>query len=283
MSIVYLNGEFIEQERATVSIMDRGMLFGDGVYEVIPAYHGHAFLLQQHLARLHNSLNSIYLQIDDHFFKELPQLIEKLIELNGGGDMQIYLQITRGSYGTRKHSLPSITKPTVILFTLHNPFPDYALLSQGIAVITLPDLRWKRCDVKAITLLPNILLNHQAEQQGAVEVILINDGHAIEGSSSNLFIVKNDIIITPPKGHYMLGGITRDFIVSLAREHHLPIEERMITTQELSNADEIWVTNSTREIRPVIKLNDQTISGGAAGPYWEKMYHLFQQYKQHYA
>lgn len=279
MSEFYLNGKFVKPEQALVSVMDRGFLFGDGVYEVIPVYNGKLFRLAPHLKRLQNSLDGIMLD-NPMSDKEWQDMLLTLLAKNPQGEKSLYLQVTRGYSEQRHHSFPETPKPTV--FARCSPLNTWSMekLQQGISAVTMPDTRWRQCHIKAITLLPNVLLNQQAKQLGAAEAILIRDGHAIECSSSNLFIVKNQTIITPPLSSFLLGGITRDLVVELATQHNVPLQQRDITEMELNQADEMWITSSTKEIAPVIKLNDKPVGDGQIGPLWQRMMGYYQQYKQ---
>ena len=278
MGTVYLNGEFLPDHSACISVLDRGFIFGDGVYEVIPAYGGKLFRFSEHLQRLQNSLDAIRI-VNPHTEKQWKDLLNTLIDNNDDGDLSIYLQVTRG-VAKRDHALPENITPTV--FAMANPLqpPDKDLLIDGIHAITGQDYRWLNCHIKAISLLPNVLLRQQAIDAGAMETILIRDGEATEGAASNLFIVENNVIITPPKGPFLLPGITRDLILELARENHISYEEAAISEQRLREADEIWLTSSTKEILPVTRLDGKTIGNGKAGPMWSRMIDIFQSFKQ---
>lgn len=280
MTIAYLNGVFQPLEKTFISATDRGFLFGDGVYETIPVYHEKPFRLEQHLQRLQRSLEAIQLFLD---FKtiDLPNIIQELIKQNQNGKEQaIYLQVTRGNYFVRDHNFPSETKPTIFAYSFPATPKTFEELSLGITAITTDDLRWERCDIKAITLLPNVLARQQAIAEGAQEAIFIRNNLALEGCISNLFMVENNVIYTPPCNHHILGGITRDLILELAKQYNYLYQEKNITANELQNADEIWLTSSTREITPVVKLNENPIGGGQPGPLWFKMYKHYQDFKQ---
>lgn len=276
--ICYLNGRFLPLGEACVSVMDRGFLFGDGVYEVIPVYGGHLFRITEHLQRLERSLDLIRL---DNPLGRAPwqQLLENLVERNGGDDQSLYLQVTRGVAAARDHAFPQPTVPTLFAMTTPLPASDPARLAQGIAAVTLADARWQHCQIKAITLLPNVLLRQQARDAGAEEAILIRDGQVTEGSASNVFIVAHGVMATPPKSNLLLPGITRDLVVELAREHGMVCDERPIAQSELEHADEIWVTSSTREIVPVVRLDGVPVGGGLAGPVWQRVYAIYSAYK----
>jgi D-alanine transaminase len=278
VGIVYLNGRFLPVEQATVSVQDRGFVFGDGVYEVIPVYGGRLFRLPQHLERLARSLREIRLT-DPLGAGDWRACLEELVQRNGGGDQSVYVQVTRGA-APRDHAFPKDVRPTV--YAASSPLKPLPadLAAHGVAAVTLPDNRWQRCDIKAITLLANILLRQQAIDQGAVEAILVRDGQANEGAASNLFIVKDGVVITPPKGPYLLPGITRDLILELAEANGIPHREGTITAAQLSGADEVWLTSSTREILPVTQLDRRPVGGGRPGPVWRRMMDLYQDYKR---
>lgn len=278
MPIAYLNGHYLPREQAQISVMDRGFLFGDGVYEVIPVYDGKMFKLNEHLKRLQHSLDSVLLDCGQSM-AEIETMLAKLIELNGGGNIHVYLQVTRGASPERRHDLPQEYQATVLAFTLAMPTINYDKAKAGLSAVTLEDMRWQRCDIKAITLLPNVLLNHQAVSAGVDTAILIKDGHAIEGTASNLFVVVGDTIITPPLGKDILSGITRQALIDLARDNGINVIEKSILKDSLYRADEIWMTSSTKEIIPIVELDGQTIGIGCGGPLWEKVYRLFVDHK----
>ena len=284
MNIVYLNGSFIPKEKASVSVMDRGFLFADGVYEVIPVYSGKLFRLKEHLDRLQRSLDAIRLK-SPFTQEEWQAMLCELIDKNGGGNQAIYLQVTRGIENIRDHRFPDQVKPTI--FAMSNPLtkPTDEDLNNtlnntsGISAITTKDIRWDRCDIKSISLLPNILLRQQALDAGAQEALLIKDGYLTEGAASNCFVIKDGVIYTPPNNELILGGITRDLIIELARNNQIVCKEEPIDEEALNNADEIWVSSSTKEIVPVVKLNNKAVGQGKIGPVWRKMAELYIQYK----
>ncbi|MFK5894273.1 MAG: D-amino acid aminotransferase [Pseudomonadota bacterium] len=276
--IVYLNGKYLDISEAKVSVLDRGFIFGDGVYEVIPVYAGYLFRFEEHIQRLFNSLKEIRLELGNSL-SQWQTIIEQLIQRNGSGDWSIYLHITRG-VAKRDHGFPGKDiEPTV--FIMCNPlYPQSEeLREKGVKAVTLADNRWLNCHIKAISLLPNILLRQQAMDSGTQEAILIRDGFATEGAASNLFIVNNNILITPEKSQQLLPGVTRDLIVELAQNNQLEVREQAISEHELINADEIWLTSSTKEILAVTHLNDSPVANGRPGALWKKMMALYQQYK----
>ena len=274
MSIVHLNGQNLPAEEACVPVLDRGFIFGDGVYEVIPVFGGRPFRLDEHLQRLENSLSEVRIP-NPHTREEWAGLIQNLIDANGGGDQSLYLQVTRGP-AARDHALPENPAPTV--FAMSNPLqpPAAEILEHGIEAITLDDIRWARCHIKAISLLPNILLRQTALDAGASEAILIRDGYATEGAASNLFVVLDGELRTPPKGPRLLPGITRDVILELAAANGIPHREADIRAEDLARASEIWVTSSTKEILPVTTLDDKAVGNGKPGSVFRRMYDLYQ-------
>ena len=276
---VYLDGQFLPLESARVSVMDRGFLFGDGVYEVIPAYGGRLFRLHEHLARLDNSLKEIRITPPLRA-EEWGQILSELTSQLPGQDQSVYLQVTRGPSGERNHNIPDAVTPTIFAMTtpLGPPDPDMAV--RGIAAITLDDIRWRLCNIKAITLLANVLLKDEARQRGAVEAILIREGRATEGAASNLFVIEDGMIATPPKSRYLLPGITRDLVLELARDAEIPFREEEITADRLSSADEIWLTSSTREIMPVTRLDGHPVGKGIPGPMYQTLNRLYAGYKE---
>jgi D-alanine transaminase len=277
MSVAYLNGDFLPLEDARVSVLDRGFLFGDGIYEVIPVYGGRLFRLARHLARLRNSLDGVRIDnplTDPHWETMLVELVAR----NAGGDQAVYLKVTRGADRKRDHGFPSGVRPTVFAMSSPMPAPRDPALESGVSAITLADIRWKLCNIKAITLLPNVLLRQQAIDAGSVEAILINNGYAIEGAASNVFIVKNGLITTPALSSALLPGITRDLILELAAGNAMPYREADVPEADLHTADEIWLTSSTREISPVVTLDERPVGDGRPGPVWKKMIGLYQDY-----
>ncbi|WP_428608493.1 D-amino acid aminotransferase [Sedimenticola sp.] len=275
---IYLNGRFLPLEEATIPVMDRGFLFGDGVYEVIPCYGGRLFRLEHHLQRLDNSLHAIRMQ-NPLTRPEWQALLDRLTAQLPGSDQSIYLQITRGSSGKRDHAIPPQISPTVFVMTQPAIYPDATTLATGIKAVTHQDNRWLRCDIKAITLLANVLLRSEAMDRGASETILIRDGQATEGATSNLFIVQAGELITPPKSDHLLPGITRDLVLELAQQHGLPYREQAISEAMLHSADEIWVTSSTKEVMAVVMLDHQPVGNGKPGPIYARMAGFYGEYK----
>lgn len=279
MSKVYLNGEYLDEEQAVLPVTDRGLLFGDSVYEVIPAYAGVPFRGQQHLKRLQRSLDAIRLQnpMDNAAWMNM---IHTLCAQNPGEDQSIYLQVTRGNYRKRAHKIPDSVTPNVIAFTAPIAARDPRIAEQGMHAITLQDIRWHRCDIKTTNLLANVLAQAQAADQNAEDAILIRDGEAKEGTASNLFIVSEGLLITPPDSDQLLPGVTRDLVLELAAEAQLPFAQASISEADLEGAEEIWLTSSTREVAPVVSLNGKPVGDGKPGRYWRHMDQLYQAAKE---
>lgn len=279
MSIVYLNGKYLPDDQALVSVLDRGFVFGDGVYEVIPVYWGQPFRLAQHLARLNSNLTAIRMR-DPLDAAQWDELLANLIRFNpSSGDQSVYVQITRGP-ARRDHAIPQHIRPT--LFAMCNPItpPDSALLTHGVNAVTCEDIRWKYCHIKAITLLPNVLLRADAAEQGAADAILLRDGVVTEGTASNVFVWQGGTLITPPKSSYLLPGITRDLVLEIAQHHGVAAFEHDLTENDLFAAEEIWLTSSTKEILPVTQLNGGPVGAAIPGTHWRTMLGWYQDYKR---
>lgn len=278
--IVYLNGSYLPMMDSQISTQDRGFLFGDGVYEVIPVYQRKLFRFDAHIQRLKNSLKST--SITNPFSDpEWLEMLETLIAKHDWQDQYIYLQVTRGVQMQRDHLPADCLTPTVYAYT--NPLKAVAdnIIENGIKVVTLDDIRWLRCDIKAVTLLPNVMMKLAAKSQGADDAVLITKkGWVSEGTASNTFIVKDGVLITPPNSNKILPGITRMVIESIATEHNIPMIEKNITLDDLNSADEIWLSSSTKEALPVTQLNGQAVGNGKPGATWLQMREYYQQHKQ---
>jgi D-alanine transaminase len=274
---VYLNGQFLPMEQARVPVLDRGFIFGDGVYEVIPVYSRHPFRLEEHLNRLQHSLDGIRLQ-NPHSLAEWMARIVELVARNDSEDQSVYLHITRG-VAPRDHAFPQNTAPTV--FMMSNPLltSTREQCEAGVRAVSAPDPRWQHCDIKAIALLPNVLMRQLAVDAGAVETVLFRDSILTEGAASNIFAVENGVILAPPKDNFMLPGITYDLVLELAQANGIPVEIGQFAEARVRAADELWLTSSTREIMPIIELDGKKIGTGLSGPLFRRMYQLYQDYK----
>lgn len=257
-----------------MSVLDRGFIFGDGVYEVIPVFSGGLFRLDQHLQRLHGSLNAVRIRppLSDH---EWVSLLTTLVARNGEGDQSVYVQVTRG-VARRDHVLTDPVMATV--FAMSTPL-DTGRSALPVTAITCEDIRWRFCHIKSISLLANVLFRQQAAEAGAYEAILIRNGSVTEGAASNVFVVSRGVIKTPPKGQALLAGITRDLIVELLAAHRIPHGEVELPETELKEAEEIWLTSSVREILPVVDLDGRPVGTGQPGPRWKRVSDLYQDFK----
>ena len=274
---VYLNGEFMPIDQAKISVLDRGFIFGDGVYEVIPTYSRRPFRLAEHLARLQASLDAIRLA-NPHDGAKWSELVGAIIAGNPWEDQNVYLQITRG-VAKRDHAFPKGLKPTVFLMASELVTPSADLMKTGAEAIVLPDFRWLRCDIKSTSLLGNCLLRTLAADEGCAEAILVRDGELTEASASNVFVVKNVTVLAPPKSHLILPGITYDVVLEILRDNAVPHEIRPVKEGELRSADEIWVTSSSREVLPITTLDGKPVGSGKPGPVCARVYALYQQFK----
>ena len=277
MSMVYLNGDFIPLEKAQVSVLDRGFTFADGVYEIIPVFSGQPFRLTEHLNRLRNSLDGISLELD-YDREKWQSLVDKLLNLNQvAEDSSIYIQVTRG-VGERNHFYQAGFTPTVFIFCKPLQQMD---VSRGVSAILHEDIRWQYCHIKAVALLPNVLLKQLArDKDGSLEAILYRDGYITEGAASNVFIVSDNAVRTPPKSNRLLPGITRDLVVELIRETDYQCLEVPVTKSELLQADEIWLTSSTLGIAPLVRLDGRPLGDGKPGPVWQDVNAIYQVFKK---
>lgn len=276
--MIYLNGKFLPIEQATVPVLDRGFIFGDGVYELIPVYSRKPFRLNEHISRLQYSLDGIRLQ-NPHTEKQWIDLVTRIIELNEYDDQYLYLHITRG-VAKRDHAFPLGITPTVFIMSSPLLTPPEGLLASGAAAVTAQDNRWGRCDIKTISLLPNILLRQLSVDEHAIETILLHNGLLTEGAASNIFIVKGNQLLTPPKDHRILPGTTYDVVLELAITHDVPHAIRDVSETELRTAQEVMLTSSTKEILPITQLDGQPVGNGVPGPIFQQLNRHYQAYKQ---
>ncbi|MDO8206280.1 MAG: D-amino acid aminotransferase [Gallionella sp.] len=282
---IYLNGQYLPIEQATISVLDRGFIFGDGVYEVIPVYSRRAFRLEEHLQRLQHSLDGIRLA-NPHSVSEWTAIIVELIARNAPEDQYLYLHITRGA-AKRDHAFPAPKVPPTV-FVMSNPLltPAPELLASGVCAVTAEDNRWLRCDIKAISLLPNVLLRQMAVDAGCAETVLIRPAVACEnaflteGAASNIFVVKNGTLLAPMKDNLMLPGITYDVILEIAEAHGIVHQVRKITAAEVFAADELLLTSSTREVMAITHLDGKPVGAAKPGPMYNKIYQLYQEFKR---
>jgi D-alanine transaminase len=273
----YLNGQYLALKEAAVSPFDRAFLFGDAVYEVVPVYSGRPFRLRQHLDRLNRSLDGIRMTAPMPH-GDWAHICQELISRNGADDAYLYMQVTRGAEFGRNHAWPEGLKPTVFAYcTELDPLPT-ALTDNGVAAVTSPEIRWARRDIKATSLLGNILLKKLAADAGAFETIMLEDGELTEGSSTTVHVVKNGVIHTPPNGRQILPGTTRDVVMELADLLSIRNVSATVTEPALRSADEVWLAFSTRGLLPVTKLDGVAVGGGVPGPLFKRMYIAFNSY-----
>lgn len=284
--IVYLNGEFMPLAEAKVPAMDRGFLFGDGAYEVIPVYARRPFRLAGHLERLQRTLDGIRLA-NPHDVPEWTRLITELIARNAGvarDEQSVYLQVTRGAEERRNFAFPASASPTVFLFCEPLVTPPPAQCEQGVAAITAPDIRWLRCNLKTVSLIANCLLRQQAIDAGCAETVMLRDGYLSEGSASNIFVVRDGVLRAPPKNHLILPGVTYDVVLELAAAAALPVDVRPVAEAEVRGADELWLTSSAKEVLAIVTLDGQPVGRGAAagrpGPWFRRIYAAYQAFKR---
>jgi D-alanine transaminase len=276
--MVFLNGELLPLEEAKVPVLDRGFIFGDGVYELVPVYSRVAFRLDEHLARLERSLGETKIR-NPYSRARWKEIVYQLVDAQPFDDQGVYFQVTRG-VAKRDHSFPRDAQPTV--FMMSNPLvnPSRAQVEAGGAAVSAQDNRWLRCDIKSISLLGNVLARQISADAGAAETILFRDGKLTEASASNVFIVKRGTIISPPKTSLILPGITYDVVTELARANGMPLEFREVPEAEVRAAEEIWVTSSSKEVLAIVSLDGRKIGDGKPGPQFRRMYELYQEFKR---
>lgn len=274
----FLNGKYLPLEECTVSVLDRGFIFGDGIYELLTVYKKNPFYLAEHLKRLQRSLAEV--KIDDPYSEdEWKEIIDTLIQQSDHADLAIYIQVTRG-VAPRDHFFPTNVQATVFAMANALPLVSKQQLENGIELITSNDIRWQRCDIKATSLLANILAKHEAAESSAIEAIMVRDDCALEGSASNLFVVRKGVVYTHPKDNLILPGITRDFILELLPELDIEYKEQAIPKDWLYSADELWITSSTKEVLAATSIDKHPVADGRPGALWKKTYDLYQLRKQ---
>ena len=284
--IVYLNGEYMPAEEAKISPFDRGFLFGDGIYDATPSYNGKAVALQLHLDRMNRGLESIGIEnpLTDQQWRDVAK---NLSEKNGGQNLGIYFHVSRGNEGRRFQGFPTDIKATVFAMVINiDPHPEVPnrKLKSGLRAVSAEDLRWRRCNIKSTALLGNVLHFQESYSAQKDETIMYNaNGELTEASISNVFIVKNGAVATPILDNQILPGISRHIVVdSLRIDGSIPVEERIVTMNEVRQADEIWITNSSKHIGPVIELDGEAVGDGLVGPVWEKAMTIYESVKYDY-
>jgi len=273
----FLNGAYLPLAQARVSPLDRGFLFADGAYEVVPVHRGRPFRMRQHLERFDRSLGE--LRIRNPLAREAwIDVTNRLVAAAGEPELLVYMQVTRGAEYGRNHLFPpDSVAPTSFAFVSPYAPPNPALLEQGLAGVTLEDTRWARCDIKSVALLANVLLRQEAHDKGGAEAILMRDGRVTEGSSSTVFVVCNGKLLTPPNDQSVLPGTSRDAVLELA-VGWLPVEIRNVTVDELRSAAEVWIASAGRGVLPITSLDGRPVGSGTPGPVWKQMYARLQRH-----
>ena len=275
--IAHFNGKLVPLDEISISPLDRGFIFGDGVYEVIPVYDGVPLRAREHFERLQRSMDEIHL-VNPHTVDEWMRLTAELLR-HHKGDQAVYIQVTRGAPQKRDHVIPKGLQPTV--FMMSNPMstPSREAVENGVACVSSRDFRWEKCHVKSTSLLGNVLARQVSADVGATETILFRDGHLTEASSSNVFVVKNGVVAAPPRDNLILMGITYDLVMQLAREGAVKLEQRPVTEAQVRDADEIWLSSSTKEVLAVTTLDGKPVGSGKPGPLFRRMHALYQEHK----
>lgn len=276
--ICYLNGEFLPLAEAKIPVLDRGFIFGDGVYEVIPVYDRAALRLDGHLARLQRSLDALRIR-NPNTEERWTELIRALIAQQEPPDQSVYVHVTRG-VAKRDHAFPRDARPTVFMMSSPLVTPSREQVEGGVPAITATDFRWLKCDVKSVSLLGNCLLRQAAMDAGAVEVVLFREGYLTEASASNVFVVRKGVVLAPPKNHLVLPGITYDVVLELLAANGMAHAVHEIPEQEVKTADEIWVTSSTKEVLAVTMLDAKPVGTGKPGPVFRRVHQLYQEFKR---
>jgi len=272
---VWLDGEIVPAGQARISPLDRGFLFGDAVYEAMPVCGGRVVGESEHLARLDRSLGAIGIRnpADEAGWR---RLFARLVEANGGGDMFLYLQVSRGADAGRDHRFPAATEPTVLAMAMHWRPPREADYPSGVNAALAPDQRWARCDIKSTSLLANVLARQDAAERGAAEAILHRDGWVTEGAASTIAIVTGGTLLAPPPDPSLLPSVTLQLAWAVAEAEGIPRARRRFTVEELLEADEVIMLASSRELVPVGRVDDTTIGTGAPGPLWRRLFRGYQ-------
>jgi len=282
MPLCYLNGAYLPLSEARISPLDRGFLYADGVYEVMPVYGGRPFRFGAHQERLGRSLAGISME-DPHSVPEWRAILGELIARNGGGDQYVYWQVTRGAQHGRTHApLPRIPR-TVFAFCAPFPVTPPALLEQGLACVTATDTRWARCDIKSVALLANVLLRQLSVDAGAAETILLRDGELTEASASAVHVVLGGEVLMPPNSRRILPGTTRSAVEEMAARAGIACRVLPVTEAQLRAADEVWLSAATREVQPVTSLDGHAVGSGKPGPLWRRVYEELQRFKRELA
>lgn len=275
--IVYLNGELSPVSEAKVSVLDRGFIYGDGIYDVIPMYARKAFRGPQHLARLSRSLKMIGIE-NPYNDAGWMALIGKVVDANGLQDQVVYIQVTRG-VAKRAHAFPQGVKPTVFIMTNPLVAPSAETVAHGVSAVSLEDKRWLNCQIKSTSLLGNVLAAEYAAENDVIEAIQFRDGFLTEGSSSNIWVVKDGALMAPPKDNLILEGIRYELLAELSQQAGIPFESRRITREEVFAADEILLTSASKEVIPIVKIDGKAIGSGKPGAVFKQLHKAYQDAK----
>lgn len=276
--LIYLNGKFLPREQALIPVSDRGFLFGDSLYEVIRSYRGLLFEAEAHLQRLQNGLHALRLHVAE--FEQLLEIARRLLTENNlaQAEATIYFQITRGAVFPRTHHFPPADTPPTVYIAVNKYAFNTDYLKTGVAVITVPDVRWSRCDLKTTNLLANILANQQAHELGAYEALFVREGVITEASHSNFFVVQDGKVFTHPLGNAILPGITRQVVFKLCEQLHIKIEETPLPAAQIAEASEAFLSLTSAEVLPVIQVNDKKLGEGKPGELTQLLQRAFGEY-----
>ena len=272
--LVYLNGEMTPLSQAKIPVLDRGFIFGDGVYEVIPIYGRRMFRSEQHMARLFRSLDKIGIP-NPHDLAGWMALIQQVVDASPDDDQMVYLQVTRG-VARRAHAFPAEVTPTVFIMTNPLVLPSAEVRGKGVSCVTMDDKRWLHCEIKSVSLLGNVLAAQYAAENQVTEAIQFRDGMLTEGSSSNVWIVKDGVLAGPPKDNLILEGIRYGLIQELCEKLGVPMQVRRISREEVFAADEVMISSATKEVLPVTRIDGQAVGNGAPGPIYAQLYEAYQ-------
>jgi D-alanine transaminase len=274
MGTVYLNGQHLPVEEAKISVLDRGFIFGDGVYEVVAVYAREPYRLPHHLKRLSYSCSQLGLT-NPHSDSEWERILREVVARQDFDEQAVYFQVTRG-VSRRDHAFPKGVAPTVFMMSSPLPLPSREQVEQGVRAVTAVDNRWHRCDVKSISLLGNVLMRQYAAERDAIETLMFRDGYLTEASASNVLLVRDGTLVAPPKDEHILPGITYDAVLELARDANLRVKVRPVRESEVWTADEVWLSSTAKEVLAITTLDGKPVGKGVPGPMFRRVWDLFQ-------
>jgi D-alanine transaminase len=280
LPICYLDGEFMPLQDARISPLDRGFLFADSVYEVLPVFAGRMFRFREHFDRLDRSLAAIQIAAPLTHAR-WHEILTELVRRNGPDDMYLYVQVTRGAEFGRNHAFPEACRATLFAFASPLPTLSAEARATGLSAITVEDFRWGRCDIKSTMLLANVLMKQRAAEAGAQEALIVRDGEVLEGSSTSVFVVLDGVVVTPPNSQRLLPGTTRDVALELLPNTQVAI--RNIRLDELRRADEVWIAAATRDVVPITKIDGRPVGNGVPGPRWQTVSAAFLELRERLA